>query len=66
MIMVCGVPQAMRPLLFLSYLNGSRQTSKFLKPTMSADDKNLFCKSKTRKTLFLKAIIELQKISEYF
>ena len=37
---------------------------------MSADDTNLFCKSKTLfskvKTLFLKAIIELEKISAWF
>ena len=33
---------------------------------MFADDTNLFCKSKTVKTLFLKANIELQKISEWF
>ena len=33
---------------------------------MFADDTNLFCKSKTVKTLFLKANIELKKISEWF
>ena len=39
--------------------------SEFLKPIMFADDTNLFCKSKTVKTLFLKANIELEKISEW-
>ena len=33
---------------------------------MFADDANLFCKSKTVKTLFLKANIELKKILEWF
>ena len=33
---------------------------------MFADDTNLFYKSKTVKTFFLKAIIELEKISEWF
>ena len=33
---------------------------------MFADDTNLFCKSKTVKTLFLKVNIDLEKISEWF
>ena len=33
---------------------------------MFADNTNLFCKSKTVKTLFLKLNIELEKIMEWF
>ena len=33
---------------------------------MFADNTNLFCESKTDKTLFLKADIDLEKISEWF
>ena len=58
---ICGVPQRSipGPLLFIIYVNDLCQTSEFLKPTMFADDKNLFCKSKNVKTLFLKVNIEL-------
>ena len=65
---ICGVPQGsiLEPLLFISYANNLCQTSEFLKPIMSADDTNLFCRSKTVKTLFLKANIKLKKISEWF
>ena len=65
---ICGVPQGsiLGPLLFIIYVNDLCQTPEFLKPIMFADDTNLFCKSKTVKTLFLKANIELQKISEWF
>ena len=65
---ICGVPQGsiLGPLLFIIYVNDLCQTSEFLKPIMFADDTNLFCKSKTVKTLFLKANIELKKISEWF
>ena len=40
--------------------------SEFLKPIMFADNTNLFCKSKTVKTLFMKANINLKKILEWF
>ena len=51
---ICEVPQGsiLRPLLFIIYVNDLCQTSEFLKPIMFADDTNLFCKSKTVKTLF--------------
>ena len=45
-------------LLFIIYVNDLCQTSEFLKHIVLADDANLFCKSKTVKTLFLKANIE--------
>ena len=38
----------------------------FREPIMFAEDTNLSCKSKTVKTLFLKANIELEKISKWF
>ena len=65
---ICGVPQVsiLGPLVFIIYVNDFCQTSKFLKPIMFAGDKNLFCKSKTVKTLILKANIELKKILEWF
>ena len=49
------------PLLFIIYVNDLCQKSEFLKLIMFADDTNLFCKSKTVKTLFLKANIEIKK-----
>ena len=51
---ICGVPQGsiLEPLLFISYANNLCQTSEFLKPIMSADDTNLFCRSKTEDSFF--------------
>ena len=65
---ICGVPHGsiLGPLLFITYVNDLCQTSEFLKPVRFADDTNLFCKSKTVKTLFTKANTGLKKISEWF
>ena len=65
---ICGVPPGsiLGPLLFIIYVNDLCQTSEFLKPIMFADDTNLFGKSKTVKTLFLKANIEVKKFLEWF
>ena len=66
--MICGVPQGsiLGPLLFIIYINDLCQISDFLNPIMFADDTNLFCSNKEIKTLFMKANIELKKISEWF
>ena len=60
---ICELPPGsiLRPLLFIIYVNDLCQMSEFLKPIMFADDTNLFCKSKTVTTLFLKANAELKK-----
>ena len=54
------------PLLFILYRNHLYFISQFLKPIMFADDTNLFCSNKEIKPLFLKANLELAKISEWF
>ena len=51
---------------FIIYVNDLRQKSEFLKLITFTDDTNLFCKSKTAKTLFLKLNIKLEKTSEWF
>ena len=64
---ICGAPQGLflGPFLFIIYVKNLCQASKFLKPIKFADDTNLFCESRTVKTLFLKANIDLEKISEW-
>ena len=54
------------PLRFIIYVNDLCEMSEFLKLIMSTDHPNLFCKSKTVKTIFFKANIDLEKISEWF
>ena len=54
------------PFHFIIYVNDLCKMSEFLKLIISADQTNLFCKSKTVKTLFFKANIDLEKISEWF
>ena len=54
------------PLRFIIYVNDLCEMSEFLKLIMSGDHTNLFCKSKTVKTIFFKANIDLEKISEWF
>ena len=51
---------------FIIYVNDLRQKSEFLKLITFTDDTNLFCESKTAKTLFLKLNIKLEKTSEWF
>ena len=62
------VPQGLilGPLLFIIYVNDLCQMSEFLKPILFVGNTNIFCKSKTVRTLFLKANIELEKTSEWF
>ena len=48
------------------YINDLCFVSQFLKPIMLADDTNLFCSNKEIKPLFLKANLELGRISEWF
>ena len=64
---ICGVLQgSILGFLFIIYVNNLCQMSEFLKPIMFAGERNLFHKSKNIKSLFLKANIELEKISEWF
>ena len=65
---ICGVLQSLflEPFLFIIYVNDLCQMPEFLKTITFADDTQLFCKSATVRTLFLKANIELKKIPEWF
>ena len=53
-------------MLFIIYVSDLCQTSEFLKPILFAGNTNLLCKSKTVRSLFLKANVELEKTSEWF
>ena len=53
-------------ILILSCSATREATPQFLKPIMFADDTNLFCSNNEIKPLFLKANLELGKISEWF
>ena len=54
------------PLYFILYINDLCFVSQFLKSIMFADDTNLFCSKIIIKPSFLKANLELGKISEWF
>ena len=62
--MWCTTGSISGPLLFILYINDLRFVLEFLKPIMFADGTNLFCTNKEIKPLFLKANLELGKISE--
>ena len=53
------------PLLFILYINDLYFISQFLKSIMFADDTNLLCTNNKIKPLFLKANLELAKISKW-
>ena len=64
---MCGVPQGsiLGPLLTILDINDLFRITIFI-TSQFADDTNLFCLNKEIKMLFLKANLELGKISEWF
>ena len=64
--MWCNTESILGTLLFILYINDLCFALQFLKPIMFADDTKLLCSNKEIKPFFLKANLELGKISEWF
>ena len=67
-IIRCGIPQGfiLGPLLFLIFVKDLQKSTKFIDPTMFADDTNLLYSNKDINTLFKIANEELNEINEWF
>ena len=64
----CGAPQGsiLGPLLFLIFVNDLHKVTKYVDPTMFADDTNLFYSHKNITTLFQIVDSELKLVHEWF
>ena len=68
MNVLCGVPQGsvLGPILFILYINNMCNVSTLRKPTLFADDTNLFYSGKDIKELCSMVSIELDKLCKWF